>query len=58
MIKPTDISGEKGHDVTFVCKVDGNPPPSYTWFRNGDFRHVSIHTTKVHFLLEHTYKPI
>ena len=41
VVKPTDISGEKGEDVTFVCLVDGNPTPSYTWFRNGDLRHVS-----------------
>ena len=42
IIQPSDVSGERGQDINLTCLVDGNPPPSYTWFRNGDMRHVSL----------------
>ena len=42
IIEPRDVSGEKGQDAQLVCLVDGNPTPTYTWFKNGDMRHVSL----------------
>ena len=44
--EPTDISGEKGQDATLTCLVDGNPAPSYTWFKNGDFQTVISHRAR------------
>ena len=41
IIEPSDISGEKGENAKLFCLVDGNPAPTYTWFKNGDMRHVS-----------------
>jgi len=38
--KPRDVSKEKGEEATLHCQVDGNPKPTYTWFRNGDFHTV------------------
>ena len=40
--KPEDVSGEKGSDAILTCLVEGNPDPSYTWFRNGDFQTVCL----------------
>ena len=42
IIEPSDVSGEKGQNAELICLVDGNPAPTYTWFKNGDMRHVSF----------------
>ncbi|XP_040583429.1 irregular chiasm C-roughest protein [Lepeophtheirus salmonis] len=39
-LKPRDVSGEKDHEAFLDCEVDGNPSPTYTWFRNGDMNTV------------------
>ena len=39
--RPADVSGDAGQEVTLSCAVDGNPAPSYTWYRNGDLNTVS-----------------
>ena len=39
-MKPHDVSGERGQDINMTCLVDGNPPPSYTWFKNGNMNYV------------------
>ena len=41
IVKPHDVSGERGQDINMTCLVDGNPPPSYTWFKNGNMNYVS-----------------
>ena len=33
---PTDISGDEGEIVVLICLADGNPPPSYKWFKRKD----------------------
>ena len=33
---PTDVSDDKDKKVTLTCKADGNPKPTYIWYRNGD----------------------
>ena len=38
--EPRDVSKEKGEDASLSCLVDGNPAPTYTWFRNGDYHTV------------------
>ena len=41
LVEPSDVSGESGQNAVLTCKVDGNPAPAYTWFRNGDLQTVS-----------------
>ena len=41
LMEPSDVSGESGQNAVLTCKVDGNPAPAYTWFRNGDLQTVS-----------------
>ena len=41
VIKPQDFSGERGQNATLVCRIDGNPTPTYTWTRDGDYHTVS-----------------
>ena len=40
-MKPEDVSGEAGEEIILVCQADGNPPPTYRWFRNHDMNTVS-----------------
>ena len=40
LLKPRDFSGERGQNATLECRIDGNPSPTYTWFRDGDFHTV------------------
>ena len=47
VIKPETVSGEDGQDVGLSCKVDGNPAPTYTWFRNGDMQTVRKRTNEM-----------
>ena len=41
VIKPQDFSGERGQNSTLVCRIDGNPTPTYTWTRDGDYHTVN-----------------
>ena len=41
VIKPQDFSGERGQNATLVCRIDGNPTPTYTWTRDGDYHTVN-----------------
>ena len=45
MIEPHDFSGERGQNATLICKIDGNPSPTYAWFKNDDPQTVSFETT-------------
>ncbi len=40
VLRPESVSGDQGQNVVLACKVDGNPAPTYTWFRNGDMKTV------------------
>ena len=37
---PTDVSDDKDQKVELKCKADGNPKPTYIWYRNGDLYQV------------------
>ena len=45
LVEPSDVSGELGQNAVLTCKVDGNPAPTYTWFRNGDLQTVRLTVT-------------
>ena len=38
--KPKDVSTDPGKKVSLECEADGNPAPTYAWFRNGDENNV------------------
>ena len=31
--EPADVSTDPGKTVTLECEADGNPAPTYAWFR-------------------------
>ena len=33
LVEPTDTSAGAGDKVTLECRADGNPSPSYIWYR-------------------------
>ena len=33
---PKDVSDDPGKNVKLECEADGNPSPTYVWFRNVD----------------------
>ena len=35
-MEPEDVSGDAGQEIVLVCQAEGNPSPSYRWFRNMD----------------------
>ena len=42
---PKDVSDDPGKTVKLDCEADGNPAPTYVWFRNGDENKVcSLHS--------------
>ena len=45
--KPKDVSGEEGEEVNLVCLTDGNPSPSYRWFRNKDLNTVVSYSSNL-----------
>lgn len=38
--KPKAVSTDPGKKVSLECEADGNPAPTYAWFRNGDENNV------------------
>lgn len=42
------VTVQEGKKLRLVCKVDGQPPPKVTWFKNG--RSINKSKTKYNFL--------
>ena len=42
-IKPEEVAADSGQEVSLVCEADGNPSPSYRWYRNNDITTVRIY---------------
>ena len=38
--KPKAVSTDPGKKVILECEANGNPAPTYAWFRNGDENNV------------------
>ena len=51
--EPQDISTDPGKKVTLECEADGNPSPTYAWFKNGveDDKVLLSQTTSYSFTL-------
>ena len=45
-MEPEDVSGDAGQEIVLVCQAEGNPSPSYRWFRNQDSSKVWIFPSK------------
>ena len=45
------MSTDPGKEVTLTCEADGNPAPTYAWFRNGDENQVLDSTNSITFVL-------
>ena len=41
LVTPEDVSGDLGQEAVIQCLADGNPSPSYKWFRNDNRDMVS-----------------
>ena len=53
--QPATVSGDLGDSVTLRCRVDSNPPATYTWTR-GTSRQVRGGSNRGNQITLHTFK--
>ena len=48
---PKDVSDSPGKSVSLECEAEGNPSPTYAWFKSGDENKVLGRTSKLELTL-------